>query len=74
MRNRYAVSRARCAGLLLLALACRPTAHPPNRLSAYDPAHALGTLFADVQLTGIFPDSKEFVDARPRAAPAGIHA
>ena len=75
MRNRCAVRGARCAGLLLLALACRPSDRPTVRQSdSYDPAHDLGTLFADVQLTGIFPDSKEFVDARPRAAPATIVA
>jgi alpha,alpha-trehalase len=73
MRNRCAVSGARCAGLLL-ALACRPSAHPPDRPSAYDPAHDIGSLFSDVQLTGIFSDSKEFVDARPRVAPATIEA
>ena len=76
MRNRCGVSGAWCAGLLVLAFACRPSARqpPPGRPSAYDPAHDIGTLFADVQLSGIFPDSKEFVDARPKAAPAAIAA
>ncbi|HYR98754.1 MAG TPA: alpha,alpha-trehalase TreF [Gemmatimonadales bacterium] len=36
----------------------------------YDPAHDLGPLFHDVQLSGIFEDSKTFADARPRLAPA----
>jgi len=40
----------------------------------YDPAHDLGQLFHDVQLSGIFEDSKTFADARPRLAPAEITA
>ena len=59
---------------LVLALACRPSAQQPSRPSAYDPAHDIGSLFADVQLSGIFPDSKEFVDARPRSSPATVEA
>ena len=74
MRNRYAVSGARYAGLLVLAVACRPSARQPDRPSVYDPAHDIGSLFSDVQLSGILPDSKEFVDARPRSAPATIQA
>ena len=44
---------------------------PPGR---YDPAHDLGQLFHDVQLSGIFSDSKTFVDARPRLAASEIVA
>src|SRR5437867_11982101 len=44
---------------------------PPGR---YDPAHDLGQLFHDVQLSGMFEDSKTFADARPRLAPAEITA
>jgi alpha,alpha-trehalase len=40
----------------------------------YDPARDLGPLFHDVQVAGIFPDSKTFVDATPRRAPAEIAA
>ena len=40
----------------------------------YDPSRDLGTLFQDVQLAGVFPDSKTFVDARPLSAPAEIAA
>jgi len=58
---------------LLLALACRPSDRPTVRQS-YDPAHDIGSLFADVQLSGIFPDSKEFVDARPKTTAAAIAA
>ena len=56
------------------ALACRPSAHQPSRPSEYDPAHDIGSLFSDVQLSGVFPDSKEFVDARPRGTAAAIEA
>lgn len=38
----------------------------------YDPAHDLGPLFPDVQLAEVFPDSKTFPDAVPRAAPSTI--
>jgi alpha,alpha-trehalase len=40
----------------------------------YDPSRALGQLFHDVQMSGIFPDSKTFVDARPLSSPAEIVA
>jgi len=56
-------------------VACRPSDRQTVRPSdSYDPAHDIGSLFADVQLAGIFPDSTEFVDARPRGAPATIAA
>lgn len=38
----------------------------------YDPVRGLGQLFQDVQLSGIFEDSKTFVDARPRSEPSEI--
>ena len=41
---------------------------------AYDPAHDLGALFHDVQMASVFPDSKSFVDSRPREAPKAIVA
>jgi alpha,alpha-trehalase len=69
------VRRASYVLALLLATACRPSDRPTVRPSdSYDPAHDIGPLFSDVQLSGIFPDSKEFVDARPRSAPATIEA
>lgn len=40
----------------------------------YDPSLALGPLFHDVQLSGIFADSKTFVDARPLLPPGEIAA
>ena len=63
-----------CIAALFFALACRPEGGQAVRPSSYDPAHDLGSLFSDVQLSGIFPDSKEFVDARPRFDPAVIAA
>jgi len=70
-------------GRLLLAAAALCTAttcttsktstnlHRPPGL--YDPTD-LGSLFQAVQLSGIFPDSKTFVDARPLVAPTEIAA
>lgn len=43
-----------------------------SALGLYDPVHALGPLFADVQNARVFPDSKTFVDARPLMDPARI--
>jgi alpha,alpha-trehalase len=40
----------------------------------YEPSRALGPLFQDVQLSGLFPDSKTFVDAVPVESPAEITA
>lgn len=41
-------------------------------LPLYYPERDIGPLFHDVQLSGMFEDSKTFVDARPRSAPADI--
>src|SRR5882724_6260062 len=62
--------RTRALAALVIASGCR-SAQPAAR---YDPAHDLGALFHDVQLSGIFEDSKTFADARPRFAPAEIIA
>jgi alpha,alpha-trehalase len=68
---------------LLLSGACRGTGpavvpaaavEQPAPDQRYDPSRALGALFHDVQLSGIFPDSKTFVDARPLMSPAEIVA
>ena len=61
-----------CIAALFFAFACSPSAHQPVRPSGYDPAHDLGKLFHDVQMSGMFPDSKTFADARPLTDPAGI--
>ena len=65
----------------VLAAACIATASTTcttstdfHRPSFYDPAHDLGSLFQAVQLSGIFPDSKTFVDARPLFPPSVIAA
>src|SRR5256712_7253533 len=68
--------------LLSLAAACAATTCTTSKTSTnlpqpparYEPAHDLGVLFQDVQLSGIFEDSKTFADARPRLAPAEITA
>src|SRR5947208_13942242 len=74
MKRPCVVRRASCVALLL-TLACRPSDRQTVRPSdSYDPAHDIGSLFSDVQLAGVFPDSKEFVDARPRDVPATIEA
>ncbi len=66
---------------IALASGCRPApatgGAPVASLAAtalYDPPRDLGPLFHDVQLARVFPDSKTFVDARPRSAPADIVA
>lgn len=38
----------------------------------YEPSRSLGRLFHDVQVAGVFPDSKTFVDARPLLPPEEI--
>lgn len=63
------------AAALVLASACQSAAHrTPSSVEAYDPAHDLGPLFADVQNASVFADSKTFVDAKPLEAPAQIAA
>src|SRR5213592_2626663 len=65
-----------------LAAACRSgtSSRPstalqqPAGVARYNPARDLGPLFQDVQLSGIFADSKTFVDARPLLVPAEIAA
>ena len=75
MKKPCVVRRTSYVVAMLAAVACRPSDRPTVRRSdSYDPAHDIGTLFADVQLSGIFPDSKEFVDARPKAEPSVIAA
>jgi len=69
----------RLSATFALAAGCRsatPTATPkgPEQLAVYEPSRALNGLFHDVQLSGVFPDSKTFVDARPLEAPAQITA
>ena len=58
------------AAVLIAASACRSSGG--SLPGAYDPAHDLGPLFQDAQLSGIFADSKTFVDARPHLTPREI--
>ncbi len=46
----------------------------PAAATLYQPSRALGALFRDVQLSRTFPDSKTFVDARPRLPAPEIDA
>src|SRR5216117_3714714 len=71
----------RLATGLLVAVGCSKAPSTTSRTSSnlpqpvlYDPAHDLGQLFHDVQLSGIFEDSKTFADARPLRAPRDIVA
>ena len=57
---------------LAFATGCKPSTSDVASVDRYDPARDLGPLFQDVQLAGVFPDSKTFVDARPRSTPAAI--
>lgn len=70
---------ARRALQLLLAAfllaGCRTTPQPDQVLEkhgVYAPSHDLGMLFHDVQMAGVFEDSKTFVDARPAVAPEAL--
>ena len=47
---------------------------PSTTPAIYDASRDLGQLFHDVQMARVFPDSKTFVDARPRSAPETIAA
>jgi len=72
------VSRIALASALALATGCRtvapaPVTAPRTQAGAlYEPDRDLGPLFAAVQLSGIFADSKTFVDARPLAPAADV--
>jgi len=75
---------ASVAAAAALSIACHGGTNPPvvGTLSPlpsatpaiYDASRDLGPLFHDVQLARVFPDSKTFVDARPRSAPETIAA
>jgi alpha,alpha-trehalase len=76
-------TRTAVAVLVALSVGCGArtpasvTASPPPAsvpVRIYDASRDLGPLFHDVQLARVFPDSKTFVDARPRSAPSEIAA
>lgn len=73
MSRRPPVSLIGLVTALALAAGCQ-TGGPARRSIAYDPSRALGSLFRDAQLSGVFQDSKTFVDARPLRSPADIVA
>jgi alpha,alpha-trehalase len=78
-RHRRFATPVAWLSLVALAIGCR-TAAPvasipiaaPSRI--YDASRDLGPLFHDVQMASVFPDSKTFVDARPRSSPDVIAA
>src|SRR5207244_10487480 len=71
----------RLATGLLVAVGCSKSPSTTSRTSSnlpqpvlYDPAHDLGQLFHDVQLSDIFDYSITFVYVLPRLAPASSTA
>jgi alpha,alpha-trehalase len=81
--RRHAVMPAAATLVAVLAIGCQTGAGTPSSASTYgqptaahlyDASSDLGPLFHDVQMARVFPDSKTFVDARPRSAPAEIVA
>ncbi len=67
----------------LAVAGCRPTETKSTVASTiaseagstmYDPSRDLGSLFADVQLARVFPDSKTFADAIPRDGAPAVRA
>ena len=63
----YYVSIAGLTGLLFFS--CQSMQEPIDQPSYYAPWQSLGVLFEDVQMAGIFPDSKTFVDCTPKDKP-----
>jgi alpha,alpha-trehalase len=80
--RRHALTHAATALVAALAIGCATGARPETAPSSgastasrlYDASRDLGPLFHDVQMARVFPDSKTFVDSRPRSAPAEIVA
>ena len=81
--RRHPVGPAAATLVAVLAMGCQtaprteiaaPVYGPPTAPRVYDASRDLGSLFHDVQMARVFPDSKTFVDARPRAEPAEIVA
>ncbi len=74
-RPRRHVLRVGVALVAMATVACAPRAASTTRIvpaGVYDPVRDLGALFHDVQMARVFPDSKTFVDATPRQAPAEL--
>jgi alpha,alpha-trehalase len=74
--------RASLGMAVALVAACRtaPTVEPPAQRSvptpaivaSYEPSSDLGQLFHDVQMSGMFSDSKTFADATPLRPPSDL--
>ena len=60
--------------LLLLVWSCQTKKEAAPFEGNFSPAQELGELFVDVQLSGLFPDSKTFVDYTPIIEPSEIVA
>ncbi len=76
-RLRGAARSVLAASLGIVAACTTPAVRAveqPAPAATYHPARHLGPLFHDVQVTGVFEDSKTFVDARPLRDPADIVA
>jgi alpha,alpha-trehalase len=67
-------ARRRSAHLLLLAAMSLSIAAPSAAREAFPPSPfaVFGPLYHEVEMSGIFPDSKTFADAVPRRPPAEI--
>ncbi len=74
LRTTRNVTAATFAVLLGACTVAAPAATAPAQADLYEPSRSLGALFHDVQLAGVFSDSKTFADARPRFSPADIVA
>ena len=58
--------------VLLFLYSCQPAKETPQQEGFYQPWQSLGPLFHDVQMAGVFPDSKTFVDCTPKSNPYEI--
>lgn len=80
LRSRFGLPGLVLAATTAFGAACATStppvvaAGPSAADSLYDPPRDLGRLFHDVQLARVFADSKAFVDAKPKYAPADILA
>ena len=66
----FVVSAVSCSSHTPVAV--RPAAQSGSE--RYEPSHALGRFYHDVELARVFSDSKTFADARPLEAPSDIIA
>lgn len=64
------------AAFVLLFFSCTTPEKPqiPEQTGYYEPWQSLGDLFHDVEMAGVFPDSKTFTDCTPKRNPYEIAA